>query len=75
MTLDFGRCVNKNKNSNADKAVQELEKELKRLTPDGSPASASTIALAVANLNNRIRFNGMSSKEMLFKRDQFTGKI
>ena len=74
MTLDFGRCVNKNKNSNADKAVQEFEKELKRLIPDGSPASASTIALAVANLNNRIRFNGMSSKEMLFKRDQFTGK-
>ena len=74
MTLDFKRCVNKNKNSNADKAVPELEKELKCLIPDGSPASASTIALAVANLDSRIRFNGMSSKEMLFKRDQFTRK-
>ena len=42
MTLDLGRCVNKNKNSNADKVVQEFEKELKRLIPDGSPASAST---------------------------------
>ena len=74
MTLDFGRCVNKNKNSNADKAVQEFEKELKCLIPDGSPALASTIALAVAYLNSRIRFNGISSKQMLFKRDQFNGK-
>ena len=74
MTLDFGRCVNKNKNSNTDKAVYEFEKELKRLIPDGSPASASTIALAVANFNSCIRFNGMSSKEMLFRRHQPTGK-
>ena len=65
MTLYFGRCVNKNKNSNADKAVQEFEKELKRLIPDGCPASAGTIALAVAN--------GMSWKDMLFKRGHFTG--
>ena len=54
--------------------MNELEKEIKRLVFIEKPINSSTLSLAVEALNNRIRFNGLSSREILYQRDQFTGK-
>ena len=70
--LDFGRVKNKNKNAPVDKAVQEVELEIKRLAPEGGSISAGTLALAICNLNNRIRGTGLSAKEVITKRDSIT---
>ena len=43
--IDLGRTKNVNKNATADKAVQEIEKEIKPLVPDGGPITPSTLAL------------------------------
>ena len=57
--IGLGRTKNVNKNATADEAVQEIEKEIKRLVPDGGPITPSTLALALSNVNSRIRFNGL----------------
>ena len=72
--IDLGRTKNVNKNATADKAVQEIEKEIKRLVPDGGPITPSTLALAVSNVNSRIHFNGLSASEIVLKRDQYTSE-
>ena len=43
-----------------------------RILPDGQSSSISTLATAVKNVNNRIRKYGLSSREILLKRDSFT---
>ena len=72
--LDFGRTKNINKNPVAEKANQELELEILKLDPSGKPISAITLTKAVCVLNTRIRHMGLSSKEMLFGRDQISGE-
>ncbi len=72
--IDYSRVKNKNSNPTIDKAIQELENELKRLLPDGQPSSISTLATAVRNINNRIRQHGLSSREIITKRETFTNK-
>ena len=52
--------------------LEELELELKRLCPEGAPISSTELAIATATLNRRIRSRGLSAKEMLFQRDNFT---
>jgi hypothetical protein len=70
--IEVGRVKNINKNPVAEKAVQELEDELVRQQPDGGPATALTLSIAISRLNTRIRSRGLSSREMLIQRDQFT---
>ena len=74
ITLDFGRVKNKNQNSCVDKAIQELEKEIIRLAPEGGMISLGTLAIAISNLNHRVRSNGLCAKEVLVKRDMFTNE-
>ena len=38
----------------------------------GGPISSGTLAIAISHMNNRIQSNGLSSKEILLKRDTFT---
>ena len=71
--VEIGRVKNPNKNPVAERAVQELEGELLRRDPNGGPVSGRTLAVAVSNLNSRIRGRGLSSRELLYQRDQFTG--
>ena len=71
--LDFGRIKNKNKNPSIDKAIQELEKEIKRLSPDAGAISAGLLAVAVCNTNSRVRKCGLSAKEILTKREHYSG--
>ena len=74
LTLDFGRVKNINKNPVAERSNQELETELLRIDPSGSPVSPTSLQQAVKILNTRIRNRGLSAQEMLFCRDQNTGE-
>ena len=62
ITVETGRTKNPNKNAVVDKAINELEKEIKRLVFKKKLINSSTLSLAVGALNNRIRFNGLSSR-------------
>ena len=73
LSLEVGRLKNRNKNPVAEKAIQEIEVELKKQHPDGGPLSASHLSIAIATLNSRIRNRGLSAKEILFQRDHMTG--
>ena len=70
--IDLSRVKNKNGNPTVDKAIQELEEELKRLLPEGQAVSPSTLATAVRHVNNRIRMYGLSAREIILKRESFT---
>ena len=72
--LEFGRIKNVNKNPVAERNNQELELELLRVDPSGSPVSSNTLCEAVKALNLRIRNRGLSAQEILFCRDQVTGQ-
>ena len=50
-----------------------MENELLRQEPSGGPVTSVTLSSAIAQLNTRIRKRGLSAREMLFQRDQFTG--
>ena len=69
--IEVWRVKNKNKNPVAEKAVQELEEELLRQEPCGGPVTETTLALATARLNSRIRHHGLSSRELWTQRSQF----
>ena len=72
--MGVGRSKNPNKNPVAERAIGELGAELLSLNPEGGPVSKVTLALAVANLNARIRHHGLSSREVWTQRDQLTGE-
>ena len=72
--LDFGRLKNKNQNPTVDKAIQEVEYEIKCLAPGGGSITPGLLATALSNSNHRIRSNGLSSKEILFKRENFSSE-
>ena len=63
--LDLGNEKNPNKNPVADKAIQELELELLKLSSNSSAISDTCLVQAVCNLNSRIRHSNLSAKEML----------
>ena len=72
--VDLGNEKNPNKNPVADKAIQELELELLKLTSSSSAVSATSLVQAICNLNSRIRHSNLSAKEMLLGRDQIDGR-
>ena len=71
--LDFGRRHNKNKNPVVDKCIRELISELLRINPEGGQTNPTELASAVNQLNSRIRGRGLSSWEILTRRDAITG--
>lgn len=72
--LEMGRLKNRNKNPVAEKAIQELEYELKHAFPDGAPVTAPGLSIVTATLNMRVRNRGLSAKEIIFQRDGLTGE-
>ena len=72
LKLELGDAKNANKNPVAERAVQELERELVRLDSTGGQVSQVDLATATAALNSRLRSRGLSAREMRFQRDQFT---
>ena len=75
INLDLGDAKNKNSCAIVDKAIQELEMELKRLNPNNDKLSDTTLLIATHYLNSKLRpsKNNLSSKEVLLMRDQFSG--
>ena len=74
ITLDYGRVKNKNKTAVVDKAIQEFEQELLRVVPGVKQITQTDPLTVLATLNQRIRFSGLSAKEILLQREQVTGK-
>ena len=70
--LDPGHVKNPNSCAKVDKIMSELRRELKILNPEERILTPSNLARAVANLNCRMRHLGLSSREILFQRDQQT---
>ena len=72
INIDIGRVKNVNKNPVAEKAVQELEEAIIRIERHNETLDSTLLALVTARLNNRIRGNGLSAREVLMQRDQFS---
>ena len=72
ISLEIGRVKNPNKNPVAEKAISELQNELLRQQPGGGSVSQLELATAVARLNSRLRFAGLSAREIWTQRNQFT---
>jgi len=72
--LELGQAKNINKNPVAERAIEELGREILHIAPDGGAVSELTLALATANLNSRIRKCGLSARELWTQRDQVSGE-
>ena len=70
--IEVGRPKNMDKNPVAEKAICELEDELLRHDSLGGSVTSLTLSVATARLNSRLRSSGLSAREMLTQRDQFT---
>ena len=53
INLILADVFNKNSNAVIDKACQELEEELRKLSPEGSPISQATLAQALIQVNKK----------------------
>ena len=66
---------NKNSNAVVDRGCQELEEELRKLSPEGKPISQATLAQALLQVNKKIRRQGkLSAYEIHTARDGNTGE-
>ena len=75
INLILADVFNKNSNAVIDKACQELEEELRKLSPEGSPISQATLAQALIQVNKKIRRQGkLSAYEIHAARDAVTGE-
>ena len=74
VSLDFGRVKNKNKTAVVDKAIQEFEQELLKAAPGIKQITPTDLLSILATLNQRIRFSGLSAREVLLQREQNTGQ-
>ena len=67
-----GRILNKNKNPTAENTNKEVLKEILRLTNKPGAISQTELNMVLRNVNSRIRYNKLSPKEILFRRDALT---
>ena len=73
ISVEVGRVKNTNKNPVAERAVLELE-ELLRQEPGGGLVTELSLAIATAQLNSRLRSQGLSSRELCTQRNQFSNE-
>ena len=69
-----GEAKNKNALAIVDKKISELEKEMKKIAPSHNVITVKILAMATNTVNEKIRNQGMSAKEILFSRDQITSE-
>ena len=62
--VEIDRVNNPNKNPVVEKCVAEPGDKLFRVWPEGGTITPLSIAVAIANLNTRIRNRGLSAREM-----------
>ena len=72
--IEVGRLLNKNKNPDAENAVKELEKEILRYVQAKGAISQTDLDIVTRNINSRIRANGLSAKEIMYRRDMITNE-
>ena len=72
--IDIGDRKNVNKNPVAENAIKELGNEILRASPQVQVISPVLLATATANMNMRIRYTGLSARELWTQRDQFTNE-
>ena len=70
--FELGDAKNNNSVSLVDRKMQELENELKKISPLEISLCAESLAEATATVNEKIRSQGLSSKEIIFSRDQYS---
>ena len=70
--ITVGRLLNKNKNPTAENAVKEIQKEILRLKNTSGQITPTELSLVMKNVNSRMRFNGYTPREILFRRNNFT---
>ena len=70
--LELGECKNKNALALVDRKMQEIELEIKKYAPNKNVINIKILARAVSIVNEKIRHQGLSAKEILFSRDQYT---
>ena len=67
--LELAHDENKNSNCYVDKAIRELEDELRKLSPDGGKLNVADLTKATTILNSKIRRRGLTASEIQFSRD------
>ena len=67
--IELGRIHNPNKNPVAENAVKEFEKEIKKYDTNIGILRPIDISIILKNINMRVRYQGLSSQEMLLKRE------
>lgn len=75
ISIEIGRIKNANKNPVAERAVQEVREHILRVDLTARAISPVLLSLAaVAYVNKSIRQGGLSAREILTPRDQFTNR-
>ena len=74
ISVELSDSKNKNGVAIVDKAIQELQKELVILSPEGTKIDSKLLAKATMALNSRIRNRDLSAHEIMFCREQNTGE-
>jgi hypothetical protein len=72
ISVEIGRVRYINKNPTAERTIQEIREHLLRIDPSARAVSPVVLSLAVASVNCIIRQGGLSAREILAQRDQFT---
>ena len=73
--LELTDPLNKNSNAVVDKGCQELEEEMRKLSPEGKPLTQVLLARAVLAVNQKLRRGGkLSAYEINSARDSNTGE-
>ena len=68
----IGRTLNKNKNPIGENAVKELQKEILRYKQGQGQITQTDLAVILRNINSRVRYNGLTAKEMVLRRDNLS---
>ena len=75
ITLKLKDQLNKNFNAVVDRACQDIEKEIRKLAPEGGKISESVLAKATIAVNTILRRKGsISAYELHTARSQDTGE-
>lgn len=72
LKIVLGEPLNVNKNPSGESTVAELKRELLNLVSASQELDPSTLAMAVRNLNNRVRAGGHTALETMTRRDLLT---
>ena len=72
--LEVGEPLNKNSNCHVDRIIQEFEQEISKMVGPQDRIDSFHLAKATSVINQKIRSLGVSSSEILFRREQSSAK-